>query len=132
MVAVSLAVLVLIGTSAYAWAGGMRNGATAGADVVRGEYHEQMGQILKTGDHTDLEALRAETGRPMMPWVQSQEDFDVWKARHDEMVAQYGEGPHWGAFGPEDGTGFGRGQDAGGRGFGSRGQGTGCPLWDKE
>jgi len=121
MVAVSLAVLVLIGTSAMAWSGFGRGNAgavDAGATAYeKGQYHEQMEQIVETGSYADLEALREETGRPMAPWVQSQEDFDVWKARHEQMEAEYGEGPHMGAYGPRDGTGFRRGRG-------------GCPMRD--
>lgn len=121
--------LVVIGSmGAYAWQGSDNM-------VEKGTYHEQMEEILETGNFEDLKTLREETGMPIMRRVIDQASFEEMQTRHTEMVAQYGEGPHFGAHGPRDGSmrTAGEGQRMHINGQGMRGQGNGqnignCPY----
>ncbi len=122
----ALALLLVASMGAFAFGGYGQDGAMP-SGVERGTYRDQMAEILESGTYEDLEALRAETGMPMNPRIQSQDDFVAWQARHAEIMAEYGEGPHFGEHGPRDGTGNRRGQ---GRGAGrmNGGMNGNCPM----
>ncbi len=128
----ALALLIVAAVGAFAYGGrGMMAGDVSPAGVERGAYHDQMEEILESGSYADLEALRAETGMPMMPWVTDDATFQQAQERHEEMETAYGEGPHMGAYGPRDGTGFQRGRSGMMGGGQGRGSGFGgCPMWD--
>lgn len=117
---VALALLVVAALGALAH-GGFDRGDLSPMGVDRGTYHEQMEEIMEHGSYADLEELRAETGMPMMRWVTDDESFAEMQEHHEEMEALYGEGPHMGAYGQRDGSGFRHGRGSG------RG---GCPMWE--
>jgi hypothetical protein len=110
---------------------GAANTAVAGKTAAGGcAYHDQMEAVLETGTYADLVALRAETGRQMMPWAQDDETFAQAQQRHTEMEVLYGEGPH-GQCGTQQGAGQGKRM---GSGRGMRGQGNAgeCPMLTAE
>jgi len=76
------ALALLLVASAFALGSFGQNGATS---VERGTYHDQMSQILESGTYEDLEALRAETGMPMAPWVTDDATFQQLKEHHEAM-----------------------------------------------
>ncbi len=128
MTGAALALLIVAAVGAFAYGGyGMGSDASA-AGVERGAYHDRMEQVLESGAYQDLVRLRQETGMPIMPWVDDEASFQQAQEQHASIEAQYGEGPHMGAYGPRDGTGFRRGMMGGYAG--SRGFGGDCPMWD--
>jgi hypothetical protein len=54
----------------------------------RGQFHEQMEEILEQGTYDDLVAFREEVGFDVMRKVQSVEDFEAQKARHELRESQ--------------------------------------------
>ena len=118
---VLLAAIVVAGAAAAGqrFGAGAEFGATAGTHT-RSAHHEQMEAILEDGSYEDLAALREEIGLPLMPRVQSEEDFALMQERHEQMEELYGEGPH---------AGMGRLGGAGNRFGNAFGQGFGgCPM----
>ena len=54
----------------------------------KGEFHDNMESILENGTYNDLVKFREKIGFDIMPFVNSQSDFDSQKDRHEEMEAQ--------------------------------------------
>jgi len=88
-----------------------------------GFFHEQMEEVMEQGTFNDLQELRQEAGFNIMPWVDSEDDFELAKQMHERMEQWreengYEDMPMKGMMG----RGFGRGNA---RGFGMQG---GCPM----
>ena len=49
------------------------------------EHHEDMEAIVEDGSFEDLEAFRAENGFGGPWWVDDEESFEQWQARHESM-----------------------------------------------
>lgn len=88
------------------------------SQVAPGTFHEQMEEVMENGNYEDLEALRAETGMSMMPFVTDQETFAQMQERHEEMEAYWEEngiapGPKRGMMGSGDHGMMGQGARGG-------------------
>jgi hypothetical protein len=46
-------------------------------------YNHEIEEIFETGTYSDLEALREEYNMPMMPWIDSEEEFESEKIRNE-------------------------------------------------
>jgi hypothetical protein len=130
---VALAAFIIIGigvASAAMWnnAGQAQKGfgVQPNQNVQKGTYHDQMEKILEEGSFADLVALRAETGMPLNPRIQSEEDFKLWQDRHEAMEQYWEEnGIEPGNRGMHNGQGMGQGKGLG------KGQNNGnCPMMD--
>ena len=105
---------------------GQGNSNALGTNVERGTFHEQMSEVMESGSFEDFQALRTELGVDMMPWVVDEASFEEAQAHHQEMIAQYGEGPHFRVNRAKDGSGFQRGSGMHqGQGFHGN-----CPFMD--
>ncbi len=134
----ALGLLVLAAVGAFAY-GGMWGGygpATwnSTGNFTPGQYHDQMAQVLESGTFADLQALRQETGMPMMPWIQDEATFQQAQQQYAEngfgpgMMGGYGNG-YGGGYGMM-GNGYGAQASDGSRGNGpGYGRGFGdCPM----
>ncbi len=128
IVGAALGLLILAGVGAFAY-GGMRGGGPGGAyanytgNFTPGQYHDQVEQVLESGTFADLQALRQETGMPMLPRVQDEATFQ----QAQQQYVEDGFGPGMMGYGARDGNG-----PQGGRGYGrgnGRGFGGNCPMW---
>lgn len=63
--------LVLLGTTVLAWGQGPTQ-----------EHREMMDEVLE-GSYQALVDMREQTGLPLAPWVQSEEEFAVLEQRHE-------------------------------------------------
>jgi len=103
--------------------------------VVSEEYHDQIENIVEDGTYDDLVSFREETGLNVPRWVDSEDDFDAWKTRHQEMESFFEQGGEW-EDRPKMGMGHGmhgsQNHDKGsGNGMRLRdGSGTGCRNMD--
>ncbi len=48
-------------------------------------YHEEMEGIMEEGSYDALVSLRDELGVDVMPWINTQEEFEEMQERHEEM-----------------------------------------------
>lgn len=79
----------------------------------KGTFHEDVESILDNGTYEDLINLREEIGFNVMRKVQSQEDFNEMKERHEYMEEQGLEPGYLRSNGKRSsgmGQGFGKGQ----------------------
>lgn len=76
----------------------------SGYGIFDEERHETMEEIMENGTFEDLEAYRQDTGLKIMPWVDSEEDFEKAQGLHEQMEGFHEE-----------------------NGYGQRGAG-GCPM----
>lgn len=56
----------------------------------RTNFHEQMEEIVESGTYADLQNLREESNRYFARWVDSEEDFNLFKENFKERTT--GEG----------------------------------------
>jgi len=84
---VGVVALIAIVAGVFAHQGNYGN-SIDGSNHQRGMYHEDLSEVLESGTFEDLEAYREEIGFDVMRKVQSQEDFDEMKQRHQEMQEQ--------------------------------------------
>jgi len=74
-----------------------------------GPWHEDMESVMEDGSYQDLVDYRESTGYNVMPWVDSQDDFESMQEMHEQMEEFH-----------EQGYGM--------RGYGGYRSG-GCPMW---
>gem|GEM_PF-2904071 len=128
IVGIVIVAALLIGVTAYGQRGQFLSGVAEGTETgARGTgtcvYHDDMQVVMESGTYADLVALREESGKPMMPWVQDDASF----AQAQTLYEQNG------------GTGFGSrgagcGMHAGAAGAQGNLDGRGavhrCPMMD--
>ena len=91
IISILLLVLVLGGASAFAYqnySGEMRGNYYLDKPSQRGQFQDQMYQIIENGTYEDLVALREELGFDLMRRVDSQEDFEYMQQMHEQRKDQ--------------------------------------------
>lgn len=128
ILALGLVLVALVGVGAVA--------AYGGFGLVSGEHHEDVESILESGSYADLVEYREKSGYPVMNRVQSEEDFELMKERHQYMEengyepGQFrgtGEGLFAGQGKRMKGQGMHGGQELRGKGAGL----GGCPYMNQ-
>lgn len=56
-----------------------------------GTMHQTMMPLMNNGTYKDLEELRKTTGMNMMPWIDSEKDFEEMKEHHAKMQEMHKE-----------------------------------------
>jgi hypothetical protein len=80
-----LIAMVLVSASIYAY--GWRDNQESfrnGNYKINPAMHEEVQNVLESGSFEDLEQLREEYNRPVMRWVQDEEDFELAKQNYEE------------------------------------------------
>lgn len=96
-----IASLTLVGfATAHGW-GAM---STQGSFMMHSQNN--MEQLIEEGTYQDLVEYREQTGFTMMPWVDSQEEFEAMQEHHEEMEKWHEEIANQNGF---DVSSFGRG-----------------------
>lgn len=85
-----LLAMVLISASIYAYgwnekkASNQNYACTSESCGAGCTMHEDMQNVLKSGNFEDLKELREESGKPMIKWIQNEEDFELAQQNYQE------------------------------------------------
>ena len=58
------------------------------------EMHEQMGDVLESGDFQSLEELRDKWNMPIIHWVENEDDMQLAREMHAQEEGNFGTGCH--------------------------------------
>lgn len=88
LISILAILIVVLVTGVFAHQNFYERNEVTQSGYERGTFHEQVEEVIEEGTYEDLIVLREELGFDVMRRVQSQEDFDEMKERHEYMQSQ--------------------------------------------